>query len=227
MADNNIDLLDLNDDLPLPDLDGSDPFASESKSKNIWKLALIGGLALVAAGYVVYKLAGKTAAPRDEIAAIVLENTDAPIVEDAAEPAAVQPDPDGLNQRVVEDRKDVKFDPAAGNVNVTRPRPLPAAGTPARATNPAPRPAAQGKWSAQVGSLSTRAAAEREQKNLTNNHRELFSNRAVTVVPATLPGGNQTFRLRVSGFSTGGDANAFCQRAKTRGINCYAVPTGK
>ncbi|MDR0448837.1 MAG: SPOR domain-containing protein [Rickettsiales bacterium] len=221
MADNNIDLLDLNDDLPELDSEGS-IFAPRGRGSNLWKLAIVGALALAAAGYVVYKLAGKSAGPRDQVAEIVLGNSD-DVADTADMVDAVNADPNGLTQRVVEDRKDVKFNPAAGDIKVSKPKPLPSNGGNARAA----KPAANAAWSAQVGSLSTRAAAEREQKNLQSNHKELFGGRTISIISATLPNGATTFRLRVPSFATGGDANAFCNRAKNRGINCFAVPTGK
>jgi cell division septation protein DedD len=221
MADNNVDLLDLNDDLP--ELDGGDPFASENKNKNIWKLAIVGVLALAAAGYVVYKLAGKSGGSRDEVAAIVLNNSDEAIADTADIVDAISADPDGLPQKVIEDRKDVKFNPAAGNITVSKPKPLPAGGAP----KSAPKPAPSGAWSAQVGSFSSRVSAEREQKHLQTAHKDLFGGKTISIISATLPNGDVAYRLRVPNFTVGGDANAFCQRAKARGLNCYAVPTGK
>ncbi|MDR0319460.1 MAG: SPOR domain-containing protein [Rickettsiales bacterium] len=224
MADNNIDLLDLNDDLP--ELDSCGPFSSnQNKGGNLWKLLLVGGLALVAAGYVVYKLAGKSGS-RDEVAAIVLENSDENAPDTADMVDAVNADPDGLSQRVIEDRKDVKFNPDAGNISVSKPKPMPSSNK--AKTGSAPKAtAATGKWSAQVGSFSNRASAEREQKHLQTHFKDLFSGKTISIISATLPNGSAAFRLRVPNFSTGAEANAFCQRAAGRGLNCYAVPTGK
>lgn len=240
MADNNVDLLDLNDDLP--ELDGSDPFAApECRSKNIWKLAIIGVLALAVAAYVVVKLTGNNSA--NNSGAVIMLNPDVPEVVTPADDAAAQSvdaaqpadasDPDGLPQKVIEDRKDVEFNPDAGNIVVSKPKPLPVADKPAAkpaqkpvAKPAAPKTAAKGAWSVQVGSLSSRAAAEREQKNLQAKHSGLFSGRSFAIQSANV-GGTAVYRLRVAGFATGNEANSFCSRAKTSGINCYAVPSGK
>ncbi|MDR2685932.1 MAG: SPOR domain-containing protein [Rickettsiales bacterium] len=227
MADNNIDLLDLNDpEIPGLGNSGGDIWddVGAEKGKNLWKLIAVGVLALGVATYVVVKLAGRGAKPKDEVAAVIIEQSAPSEAEEI-----VQDDPDGLPQKVIVDRQEVKFNPAAGDIKVNKPKPLPVGGakTAPKSTATKTSSSAGGNWSVQFGSLGSKAAAEREQKNLQSRHHDLFNGKHFTITTATLPGGNTTHRIRVTGFASGGDANNFCQRAKSKSLSCYAVPTGK
>lgn len=142
------------------------------------------------------------------------------------QPVQVAPQPN-QNVRVIEDRKDVTFNPARETV---APKPIPApapkaAKTPAK-PKPAPKPAApkvaNGGWYVQFGSYSTRAAAEAAEKKIRAGHQNLFAGKQFVILAAVLPNGTTTYRLRVA-FSTSGDANGFCRNAKSDGLDCYVA----
>jgi len=137
------------------------------------------------------------------------------------------PMPQQNSVRVIEDRKDVQFNPARGTA---APKPIQApapkqAKTPTK-PKPAPKPAVQkvanGGWYVQFGSYSTRAAAEASEKKIRREHPSLFSGKQFVILAAVLPNGQTTYRLRVA-FSTSNDANGFCRNAKSDGLDCYVA----
>lgn len=141
-----------------------------------------------------------------------------------AQPASV-PQQDSV--RVVQDRKDVTFNPERAAVT---PKPIPAP-APKQAKQPtkqkpAPKPAVQkvsnGGWYVQFGSYGTRAAAEAAERKLRSGHQGLFSGKQFVILAAVLPNGSTTYRLRVA-FATSGDANGFCRNAKSDGLDCYVA----
>ena len=144
------------------------------------------------------------------------------VAEPAPQPAPVQP-----NVRVIEDRKDVKFNPSSETV---APKPIPVsapkqAKTPTK-PKPAPKPAAQkvanGGWYVQFGSYGTRDAAAAAEKKIRAGHSALFSDKKFVILAAVLPNGTTTYRLRVA-FATSGEANGFCRNAKSDGLDCYVA----
>ena len=161
-----------------------------------------------------------------------------PAVKPAPKPAPVaQPDVQnttpGVPVRVIEDRRDVTFDPDAKPAPtpaakpVPKPAPKPAAQQPARRANNNAARAAQNaprvySWYAQIGSYSTRASAENGQRQLRASHANLFSGHQFVILAAQLPNGNTTYRLRV-GFNAAADANNFCRNAKADGLECYVT----
>lgn len=144
----------------------------------------------------------------------------------APQPVQVAPQPN-QNVRVIEDRKDVTFNPAR---ETAAPKPIPAPAPKATKTpakpKPAPKPAApkvaNGGWYVQFGSYSTRAAAEAAEKKIRAGHQNLFAGKQFVILAAVLPNGTTTYRLRVA-FSTSGDANGFCRNAKSDGLDCYVA----
>lgn len=141
-------------------------------------------------------------------------------------PVVQQPQPN-QNVRVVEDRKDVTFDPSRA---AATPKPIPAPApktvkTPTK-PKPAPKPATQkvanGGWYVQFGSYSTRAAAEASEKRIRAAHQSLFSGKQFVILAAVLPNGQTTYRLRVA-FANSTDANGFCRNAKSDGLDCYVA----
>lgn len=138
--------------------------------------------------------------------------------------AAPQPN---QNVRVIEDRKDVTFNPERATVT---PKPIPAPAprevkTPTK-PKPAPKPAAQkvgnGGWYVQFGSYGTRAAAEAAEKKIRSGHQNLFAGKQFVILAAVLPNGSTTYRLRIA-FASSGDANGFCRNAKSDGLDCYVA----
>lgn len=142
------------------------------------------------------------------------------------QPVQVAPQPN-QNVRVIEDRKDVTFNPERATVT---PKPIPAPAprevkTPTK-PKPAPKSAAQkvanGGWYVQFGSYSTRAAAEAAEKKIRAGHQGLFAGKQFVILAAVLPNGTTTYRLRVA-FANSNDANGFCRNAKSDGLDCYVA----
>ena len=160
----------------------------------------------------------------------------APAPAPVAQPQPVAPAPvaqpqvqttPGVPVRVIEDRKDVTFNPdkPVAEKPAAKPAPKPAA----KKSQPARRTAAQParntprySWYAQLGSYSTRALAESGQRQLQNGHRALFNGQQFVILAAQLPNGSTMYRLRV-GFATSADANGFCRNAKSDGLDCYVT----
>ena len=142
-----------------------------------------------------------------------------PVVANAPTPAQ--------SVRVVEDRKDVTFNPERA---VATPKPIqaPAPKTVKTPTKPKPAPqpttqkVANGGWYVQFGSYSTRAAAEASEKKIRAGHPSLFSGKQFVILAAVLPNGQTTYRLRVA-FANSNDANGFCRNAKSDGLDCYVA----
>ena len=152
----------------------------------------------------------------------------------------VQPQPvaatAGVPVRVIEERKEVKFNPAAESKPVAQPKPAakPAVKPVAKAAaKPAAKPVAKpvaktvakpvaGAWYVQFGSYSTRALAESAQRQIQNAHKSLFDGQQFVILAAQLKDGKTTYRLRVS-FKTAADANGFCRNAKSDGLDCYVA----
>lgn len=148
----------------------------------------------------------------------------------------VQPQPvaatAGVPVRVIEERKEVKFNPAAESKPVAQPKPAakPAAKPVAKAaaksaTKPVAKTVAKpvaGAWYVQFGSYSTRALAESAQRQIQNAHKSLFDGQQFVILAAQLKDGKTTYRLRVA-FKTAADANGFCRNAKSDGLDCYVA----
>lgn len=140
-------------------------------------------------------------------------------------PVVLQPQPN-QNVRVIEDRKDVTFDPSRA---AATPKPIPAPApkavktpTKPKATAPKTTKVANGGWYVQFGSYSTRAAAEASEKKIRAAHQSLFSGKQFVILAAVLPNGQTTYRLRVA-FANSNDANGFCRNAKSDGLDCYVA----
>lgn len=151
----------------------------------------------------------------------------APVVANQPAPAQPQIAAPVQSQRVIEDRRDVTFNPERATVT-PKPIPAPAPNTAKTSTKPkpAPKPAVQkvanGGWYVQFGSYSTRAAAEAAEKKIRSGHPSLFSGKQFVILAAVLPNGQTTYRLRVA-FANSNDANGFCRNAKSDGLDCYVA----
>ncbi len=144
----------------------------------------------------------------------------------------VQPQPvaatAGVPVRIVEERKEVKFNPTAESKPVAQPKPA-AKPVAKAAAKPAAKPVAKtvakpvaGAWYVQFGSYSTRALAESAQRQIQNAHKSLFDGQQFVILAAQLKDGKTTYRLRVA-FKTAADANGFCRNAKSDGLDCYVA----
>ncbi len=172
-----------------------------------------------------------------------------PMPQPVAQPQpAPQPAPqpvvqdNGVPVRVVSDRREVTFNPdqvsAPAPQPIVVPTPKPVAQpkpTTTPQTKPAAKPAAKpaskpvqkssvapaGKWFVQFGSYATHAAAESAGSKMRANHKSLFEGKQFVILAAQI-NGKTTYRLRVA-FATSGDANGFCQNAKSDGLDCYVA----
>lgn len=151
----------------------------------------------------------------------------APVVQPEPQPTA------GIPVRVVEERKEVKFNPAAEEKQTVKPRT-----TTAPAKVPVTKPAAKstakqavktqtarpaaGSWYVQFGSYSTRELAQAAQRKIQAAHQSLFAGKQFVILAAQLQNGSTTYRLRVA-FQNAKDANGFCRNAKSDGLDCYVA----
>lgn len=142
------------------------------------------------------------------------------------QPAAAEP-----SVRVVQDRKEVKFNPqketaAPKPVPVAAPKTVKTATKPKAVAKPAAsktvQKVANGGWYVQFGSYSTREAAAAAEKKIRAGHASLFQGKQFVVLAAVLPNGQTTYRLRVA-FASSNDANGFCRNAKSDGLDCYVA----
>ena len=245
-TDESLDLLDLDDGASMDALPDAVPFAAP-RPKKPWLLLTVGLVVIVLATYVIIRtVAGTSSSSIDvnlDAPAIVVDGAPAndmnvmppaPKPQPKPEPVA-QPNPEPVAQpklveavgapvRVVEDRKEVTFNPAAKPVPkpaakpVAKPQPKPAA-------KPAAKPSVTKSvydWYVQLGSYSTRALAESAQRQMRNSHQSLFAGQQFVILAAQLKNGTTTYRLRV-GFKTAADANGFCRNAKSDGLDCYVA----
>lgn len=251
--DNSLDLLDLDDNGAMDTLPDATPFVAP-RPKKPWLLLSVGLVVIVLATYVIIR------AISDESSSSIEVDLDAPVVVDAGQGAdmnvmppvqpvqaqpqpvqvkpqpVVQPQPvavtAGVPVRVIEERKEVRFNPAAESKPVAQPKPAakPAAKPVAKAAaKPAAKPVAKtvakpvaGAWYVQFGSYSTRALAESAQRQIQNAHKSLFDGQQFVILAAQLKDGKTTYRLRVA-FKTAADANGFCRNAKSDGLDCYVA----
>jgi len=129
--------------------------------------------------------------------------------------------------RVIEDRKEVTFNPDKPAAQPAKPvqetkKPATVKKQPAKTAPKKQVASANGSWYVQFGSYSTRALAENAGRKLKNSHGTLFSGHQFVVLAAVMKDGNTVYRLRVP-FATSADANSFCRNAKSDGLDCYVA----
>lgn len=134
---------------------------------------------------------------------------EAPVVEKPVET-------NGAPVRVVNDRKEVTFNPDKESKPVVK-----AATKPAPKAAPKPVATSNGSVYVQFGSYGTRAAAQNAEKKLRASHSSLFSGKQFVILAANVKG-QTTYRLRVA-FQNSNDANGFCRNAKSDGLDCYVT----
>lgn len=242
--DNNLDLLDLDDNDTMDTLPEVPAFTAP-RPKKPWLLLTVGVMIIVLASYIIIRSVSDDTSSSIEVdldAPVMVVDGEGvpvdmnvmpqpkPVVQPAVQPkpapvevkpapvAQPQPEPVSAPVRVIEDRKEVKFEPA----KVAKPAPKPAA-------KPQPKPAVKKtvpasvfSWYAQLGSYSTRALAEAGQRKLAASHASLFNGQKFVILAAQLKNGTTTYRLRV-GFNSSADANSFCRNAKADGLECYVT----
>ena len=242
--DNNLDLLDLDDNDTMDTLPEVPAFTAP-RPKKPWLLLTVGVMIIVLASYIIIRSVSDDTSSSIEVdldAPVMVVDGEGvpvdmnvmpqpkPVVQPAVQPkpapvevkpapvAQPQPEPVSAPVRVIEDRKEVKFEPA----KVAKPAPKPAA-------KPQPKPAVKKtvpasvfSWYAQLGSYSTRALAEAGQRKLAASHASLFNGQKFVILAAQLKNGTTTYRLRV-GFNSSAGANSFCRNAKADGLECYVT----
>lgn len=141
----------------------------------------------------------------------------APVVEDV-----------DANVRVIEDRREVVFNP---DKPVVEPKPVvkkqeikPATKKPV-AKPVSKKPVAKTSaavWYVQFGSYATRDAADSAGRKIRASHSNLFAGKQFVVLASQLKDGRTTYRLRIA-FDSANDANGFCRNAKSDGLECYVA----
>ena len=242
--DNNLDLLDLDDNDTMDTLPEVPAFTAP-RPKKPWLLLTVGVMIIVLASYIIIRSVSDETSSSIEVdldaPVMVVDGEGAPVdmnvmpqqkpvVQPVAQPkpapvevkpapvAQPQPEPVAAPVRVIEDRKEVKFEPA----KVAKPAPKPAAKPQPKPAVKKTAPASVFSWYAQLGSYSTRALAETGQRKLAASHASLFSGQKFVILAAQLKNGTTTYRLRV-GFNSSADANSFCRNAKADGLECYVT----
>lgn len=248
--DNNLDLLDLDDNDTMDTLPEVPAFTAPRPKKPWLLLSLGLVIIVLASYIIIRSIGGESTSSIEvdlDAPVMVVDDQGAPVDMNVMPPVktqAVKPQPEqkpvaqpkpqpapapvveqpkaepAIPVRVVEDRKEVKFQPA----KAAAPKP---AAKPAAKPQPKPvakktAPATTFAWYAQLGSYSTRALAEAGQRKLIAAHPSLFSGQKFVVLAAQLKNGTTTYRLRV-GFNTSADANGFCRNAKADGLDCYVT----
>jgi len=253
----NLDLLDLDADTSdsLPEVAFTSP-----RPRKPWLLLGVGLVVIALATYIIVKTVSGGSSSSVEIdldaePEVVVDGGDMPrpmpdvnpqplpvppapvsapaVVAPAPAPVAAKPAPvvvDEPNVRVVEDRREVTFNPnKVDSKPVDKPVVKKTAQKPA--SKPAAKPAAKPKkvaqtstaaWYVQFGSYATRDAANAAGQKMRASHSSLFAGKQFVVLASVLKDGRTTYRLRVA-FNTANDANGFCRNAKSDGLDCYVA----
>ena len=263
--DNNLDLLDLDDDTPVETLPETTPFAAPRPRKP-WLLMGLGVVVIILATYIIVRTIGNDSSKSVEIdldtPEVVVGSDSAGVPNDMlkvppkpvpVEPMAApkpmvppvpQPAPKpvvengGVPVRVVEERRDVTFNPDKPVAEAPKPAVVQSAPKPVvkPESKPVEKPAAKpvakpvqkaavapsSGWYVQFGSYSSRALAESAGRQMRSSHKSLFEGRQFVILAAQLPNGKTTYRLRIA-FGSSKDANGFCQNAKSDGLDCYVA----
>ena len=239
-----LDLLDLEDDNEVDVLPEATPF-SAPRPKRPWLLLGLGVAIVILATWIVIMRVGGDSSNSVKV------DLDAPVekVEVPSAPVAdlkvpektgtrqnaenVQQKPaeivkpvesDGNPVRVVEDRKEITFNPdksttkpVAGKISGKKTITAPAKSQKAKA----PVTASTGSIYVQFGSYSTRELAKAAEQKIRNAHQSLFNGKQFVILAAEVKG-QTIYRLRVP-FHSATEANGFCRNAKSDGLDCYVA----
>lgn len=240
--DTNLDLLDLEDDNEVDTLPEATPFAAP-RPKRPWLLMGLGlAIVVLATWIVIAHIGGDSSssvnvdldAPVEkvEVPTAPVEDLNVPAkptkAEEQPKPAKVAPkqveakpvETDGTPVRVVEDRKEVTFNPDKNVTKQTASSKKITAPTVAKKAT-APVVASTGNIYVQFGSYSTRALAQAAEQKIRNAHKSLFNGKQFVILAAEVKG-QTIYRLRVP-FHTASEANGFCRNAKSDGLDCYVA----
>ncbi len=244
--DENLDLLDLEDDNEVDVLPEATPF-SAPRPKRPWLLMGLGLAIVVLATWIVIERVGGDSSSSASF------DLDAPVekVEVPSEPVAdlnvpakpvkvetqlktekivqkqVEAKPvesNGNPVRVVEDRKEVTFNPDKPATKpavqkATTQKKISAPATVKKTTTQVA--ASTGSIYVQFGSYSTRELAKAAEQKIRNAHPSLFNGKQFVILAAEVKG-QTIYRLRVP-FHSASEANGFCRNAKSDGLDCYVA----
>ena len=229
MADEKLDLLDLDDEIDLPELPDADGL-SASRPRRPWLLFGAALIVIILATYIIVRIAvhkGNNDSVEIDLTMPVTTEQAAPEAEKdfaASADKVIEGQAEaGAPVRVVEERKDVVFKPDAPSVQPPKPRPVKQAEAekPKPKAAPKPQTTSVSNFYVQFGAYSTRASAEAAQARMQRNHASLFTGKQFVILAAVVDGTTK-YRLRV-GFNTSEDANGFCRNAKSDGLDCYVT----
>lgn len=241
----NLDLLDLEESGEVDALPEATPFTT-SRPKKPWLLMGLGVAIIVLATWIIVAKIGSDSgvsvnvdldAPVENVDAVPAPVADLNV---PAKPAEVAPQPvvekpmpkpepkpidvkpvetDGTPVRVINDRKEVTFNPDKPAPKKAAPAVKPAK----KAAKPAPKPVATSNGSiyVQFGSYGTRAAAQAAEQKMRASHSNLFNGKQFVILAAQVKG-QTTYRLRIA-FQNANEANGFCRNAKSDGLDCYVT----
>ena len=135
-------------------------------------------------------------------------------------PAIMEPvSESGTPVRVIEDRKEVVFNPdkPAPQKPVAK-KQVKKSTAPVKKTSTS---ASSGDIYVQFGSYSTRSAAQSAEQKIRSGHGSLFNGKQFVILAAQV-NGKTTYRLRIA-FHSANEANGFCRNAKSDGLDCYVT----
>lgn len=133
----------------------------------------------------------------------------------------------GMPVRIVEDRREIKFDSSKHNVEARsslRKQPSRKMDRNQHRVKDVKKSVAtkSSNWYVQFGSYSSRVAAESAERQIKRAHADLLAGKQFVILAAVLPNGNTTYRLRI-GFVSSDEANGYCRNAKSDGLDCYVA----
>lgn len=233
-----LDLLDLETDTETDVLPEAEPF-SALRPKRPWLLMGIGVAIVVLSTWIIVKYAGSNSGVSTSVSldVPVVENADVSVtVQDLKTPEkkieiapkhkpseTMKPvESDGNPVRVIEDRKEVTFNPDKIKEPVkAKPNKKITASTTNNVAKQQKVSATHGNVYVQFGSYSTRALAQMAEQKLRAAHQNLFNGKQFVILAAEVKG-KTTYRLRVP-FLNVNEANGFCRNAKSDGLDCYVA----
>lgn len=244
--DENLDLLDLDDGTDVDTLPEATPF-STPRPRRPWLLMGLGlAIIVLATWIIIVRVGGDSGStmtvdldtpvvsvdvPEKPMADLNVPPKPVNVVPQPVEKVQSMPEPvvaenTGTPIRVIEDRKDVTFNPdkpESKPVNKPQPKIAPAGKSASKITPPVSKApvATNGNIYVQFGSYSTRELAQAAEHKIRSAHQSLFNGKQFVILAAEV-NGKTTYRLRIA-FNSGADANGFCRNAKSDGLDCYVT----
>ena len=243
----NLDLLDLEDSQEVDTLPEATPF-SNPRPKRPWLLMGLGLAIIVLATWIIIARVGGDSGTSVNIdldtPVETVKNDSVGDLNVPAKPVAVVPakvekekpveqkksedvkpvETNGTPVRVINDRKEVTFNPDQAVEQKTVVKPVKKAATKTATKPVAAKPvvtSTNGGVYVQFGSYSTRALAQSAEKKMRASHANLFSGKQFVILAANVKG-QTIYRLRIA-FNNSNDANGFCRNAKSDGLDCYVT----